>query len=355
MGLYRRGKFYWYSITYEGKRIQESFKTDNKRLAEKLYAKTLTDIVEGRYFKKIEANRHKFEDLRDRYMKEHSMVHKAAKSTVRDQSLFRHLARSFSGMTLAEITPARISEHKSLRRSDGAKPATLARELEVLRHALNLALREWEWISKNPFEKVKIEKPNNKVERWLTFEEEHDLLEASAPWLREIIIFALNSGMRQGEILSLKWNQVDLKRRTATLLVTKNKEVRTIPLNQTVTELLQSKKKVESISGYVFTSQAGTRIDASNVRRAFNSAKKEANVEDFRFHDLRHTFATRLVQAGVDLYVVKELLGHKSITMTLRYAHHNSESLRFGVEILDKCYNSATFGKKKDLRNAVSP
>ena len=332
MGLYRRGKFYWYSITHEGKRIQESLKTDSKRLAEKLHAKVLTEIIEGRYFEKKEAQKHTFEELRERYMKEHSEVNKSEKSSVRDKSLFNHLSRSFSGMSLFEITPARISEHKSLRRSDGASTATIAREFEVLRHSLNLALREWEWIYKNPFEKVKIEKPNNKVERWLTIEEEKDLLEASLPWLREIIIFALNTGMRQNEILTLKWNQVDLKRRTATLLVTKNKEVRTVPLNRTVLGLLEAKGRVRSISGYLFVSQAGTKIDARNVLRAFYSARKTADMEDLRFHDLRHTFATRLVQSGIDLYVVKELLGHKSIVMTMRYAHHNTESLRSGVE-----------------------
>ena len=109
-------------------------------------------------------------------------------------SSFKHLSGFLSGLTLAEITPSRISEYKSLRRTEGAKPATLARELEVLRHALNLAVREWEWLDKNPFEKVKIEKVNNKVERWLNEEEEERLLDASLPWLREIIIFALNTG-----------------------------------------------------------------------------------------------------------------------------------------------------------------
>jgi integrase len=148
---------------------------------------------------------------------------------------------------------------------------------------------------------------------------------------------------------------VDLKRRTATLLVTKNKERRTIPLNQTLIDLLSSKGRVRNISGYVFVTQAGTRIDARNLLRAFYSARKTARLEDVRFHDLRHTFATRLVQAGVDLYKVKELLGHKTISMTMRYAHHYPESLRSSVEVLDICYNSATVGNKKDLRQAVSP
>ncbi len=162
--------------------------------------------------------------------------------------------------------------------------------------------------------------------------------------------------MRQNEILSLKWSQVDLFRLTATLIETKNKEKRTIPLNQTVFEILKSKDKVRSISGYVFTSQAGTKLDARNLLRTFYAARKKADLEDVRFHDLRHTFATRLVQAGINLYVVKELLGHKTLTMTMRYAHHYPESLRHGVEVLDKkCYNSATVDIKKGSEESPKP
>ncbi len=124
---------------------------------------------------------------------------------------------------MIEITPPRISDYKAMRRGEEAKPATVARELEVLRHALNLAVREWEWLENNPFAKVRIEKPNNKKERWITREEEHELLKASPAWLRHLIVFALNTGMRQGEMLSLKWSQVNLFEKTALLIETKNK------------------------------------------------------------------------------------------------------------------------------------
>lgn len=350
MGLYRRGKTYWFSIQHDGRRIQESFHTENKRLADKLYAKVLSEIIEGRYYDKSEAKQHSFENLRDRYLMEHSQVNKAEKSFVRDRGSFKHLERFFEGYTLYEITPARISEYKALRQQEGAAVATLARELEVFRHAFNLAMKEWEWTDKTPFDRVKIEKPDNQIERWLTMEEEAELMKHAFPWVHNIVLFALHTGMRQGEILSLKWSEVDFKRRTATLLKTKNGHRRTAPLNRTVMELLAQVGKVRSITGYVFTTEHGMKVDASNLRRAFTLAKKKAGVEDFRFHDLRHTFATRLVQQGVELYVVKELMGHKSITMTMRYAHHNPESLRFGVDVLDKCYNSATVGQKERVR-----
>lgn len=137
-----------------GKRIYESTKTTNKKLAQRIYTKRASEIAEGKWFL-TEARKRTFEELRNRYMEEHSKINKAPKSHSRDKSSFRHLSTAFCGLTLAEITPARISEYKSLRRIEGAKPATLSRELEVLRHALNLAVREWEWLDRNPFERVK--------------------------------------------------------------------------------------------------------------------------------------------------------------------------------------------------------
>lgn len=158
--------------------------------------------------------------------------------------------------------------------------------------------------------------------------------------------------MRQAEILSLQWGQVDGVRKTVTVLRTKNKEKRTIPLNETVITLLTPKYRVNSPAEYVFASQAGSKIDVRNLLRAYYAARKTANLKDVRFHDLRHTFATRLVQSGVDLYVVKELLGHKTITMTMRYAHHYPESLRQGVNVLDgfghKTVTVAFEGKEKE-------
>lgn len=187
MGLYKRkdSRFYWMSFRINGRTVFESTGTPNRKLAEKIHARRLSDIIEGRWFPD-EAKHRIFEELRDRYMKEHSQVYKTPKSTLRDETSFKHLSKFFGGLTLAEITPARISEYKSLRRTEKAKPATLARELEVFRHSLNLAVREWEWLERNPFEKVKIEKPQNKKERWISPEEEQRLLDAALPWLKEI-------------------------------------------------------------------------------------------------------------------------------------------------------------------------
>jgi integrase len=147
----------------------------------------------------------------------------------------------------------------------------------------------------------------------------------------------LNTGMSQEEILKLQWRNVDFFRKTITTTRQKTTRTRTIPINNTVFELLKQRMKVRPINGstYVFFNGAGNMIDAGKLKRAFIAAVEAARIEDFRFHDLRHTFATRLARKGIDLYKVAKLLGHSDVSTTQRYAHHYPESLRDGVEILD--------------------
>jgi len=330
MGLYRRGKFFWLRISYQGKRIQESLKTDNRKLAEKLYAKVLTNIVEGRYFETAKIKSTKFDDMTEKYLKEHSHS--------RDPRTVKTLLTVFSGYMISQVTTKFIAEYKSMRLKS-VKPATVYQELALLRRMFNVAIREWEWCKDNPVSRLSFSVGNrNARDRWLTVEEEKSLLDkATNPvWLKALIMVALHTGMRRGEILDLIWQNVDLLKRVIRVVKSKNGEKRTIPMSNTLFTMFKS-MNVRDISGRVFP------ISGSSLRHAFDKIVEKACIEDFRFHDLRHTFATRLVQNGVDLYKVKELLGHKTITMTMRYAHHYPESLRSSIEVLDNCYNSATF------------
>lgn len=342
-GLYRRkdgkSKNYRYSVTLNGTRYQGTTGSANKRKAELIFADIIEQIEDRTWGNTSEQKAappsHTFEELRDRYIAERS-ANKSESTVLRDGYTFKQLAKTLSGLDLTAITPSKVSEHKARRIKEGIKPATLAKELQLLKTALSTAIREWEWLSATPFNKVKIEVPKNAVERWLTLEEEALLMAACPIWLGEIVSFALDTGMRRNEILSLRWPQVDLERQLATLLVTKNKEKRSVPLNNRVLGLLSTKIGVRKDSGYVFPSENGTKIDGHNVGRAFRIARDKAGVSDFRFHDLRHTAGSRMVQSGVDLYTVSLILGHKSLAMTKRYAHHNVESIRHGVDALEK-------------------
>lgn len=186
--------------------------------------------------------------------------------------------------------------------------------------------------------KVSKEKVNNLIERWLTFEEEERLLSQSPKWLQEILVFGIETGLRQGELLNLQWPQVDLFRKTLTILEQKNKGKDTLPLSEKALEILKARAKVTHItSSYVFSNSKGNRIDAKNLLRAFYSVVHKAKFPHLRWHDAtRHTFATRLVQGGADIYTVQKLGRWRNISMVMRYAHHYPESLRPGIEILDR-------------------
>ena len=337
MGLYRRphGKVWWMSFMYQGKQVRRSTGTADRRLAEKILGKVGTQIVEGRFFETREETIRTFEELMERYLTEHA----ARQSQPRHYRGYTNsLTAFFGGRTLAEITPKLIVEYKNRRYAAGLKPASINRELASLKKAFNLAVREWEWCRENPVSRVSMERENNQRDRWLSVEEETRLLQACAPWLHDLVTFALHTGMRMGEILELTWRGVDFTRRT--VMVVPLEERRTAHHSQsieTVLPVLKQKAKVRSLkTDVVFCSKTFTPMESGHLRRSFRLALRKAKIEDFHFHDLRHTFATRLVQAGVDIYKVQRLLGHKSPIMTQRYAHHYPESLRDGVEILDR-------------------
>jgi len=124
-----------------------------------------------------------------------------------------------------------------------------------------------------------------------------------------------------------------------------------LPLNKIALDVLLRRSNVKSIKNdYAFFSRNGKKINHHSLRKSFRIALKKARIENFRFHDLRHTFATRLAQRGVDIYKIAKLLGHRDIKMTQRYAHHCPESLRDGVEILEVDYNLTTIGEKECLK-----
>ncbi len=336
MGLYRRGQTWWMKFTVNGTTIRRSTETKEKRLAEKIYCKVITQVTEGKWFDLPFGSDKTLSELLEKYLREHSERNKALSSFTRDKLLSAHLLRSLGNPYVTDLRTRSLYEYKVRRRDEGASPKTVNEELQLLHHAYNPAIREWEWLEVNPVSKVSREQVHNERERWLSYDEEERLLRERPSWLREVVLFAINTSLRRGEILNLRWDRVDLFRRIILIFEQQNRGKDTLPLNSTALDVLTERYKVKSKkTSYVFFSLDETELDGSNVRRAFLQAMKRAQVVDFRFHDLRHTFATRLVQAGVDLYKVQRLMRHKSPQMTQRYAHHYPESLRDGVEVLD--------------------
>jgi integrase len=333
MGLYRRGKIYWFSIQYQGKRIQESTGTRSKKVAERIYAKVLSEIQEGRWYQAEKAKTITFSELVEKYMKKYQKQ--------RDPSSIKHLLPYFGEMRLSDIVAETVEDYIMERADREAKPATIYQEFALGRRVFNVARRRWHWVASNPFADVQFSellKIDNARDRWLSVEEEKVLLAHATPsYIKDVIVFAIHTGCRRGEIISLTWkDHMDLRRRVITVKATKNGTIKSIPMSETLFRILSRRSKIRHISGRVFP------VEALTLKDAFERAVKKAGIRDLHFHDLRHTFATRLVQAGVDLLAVKSLLGHRSLKMTERYAHHYPESLRPSVKVLDACYNSAT-------------
>jgi integrase len=337
MSLIRRGRIWWVDITASGRRIKKSTGQTDKAIAKKIYNKILGQIADEKWFERLPGEEKTLKELLEKYMTEYSARNKSPNSHLRDKSLKAHLLGHLGDYTLTKITPKLVSGYKTKRREEGASPRTVNYELTLLGHAFNLAIKEWEWVRENPAAKVSKEKVNNLRERWLTLEEEDRLLKVSPKWLQEMIVFAINTGLRQDELLGLQWPQIDLFKKTMTILEQKNKGKDTLPLNGKAMEVLKNRAKVRSIgSNSVFYSASKTLITAGNLRRAFYSATEKAGIHGLWWHDLRHTFATRLVQAGVDIYTVQKLGRWRNISMVMRYAHHYPESLRVGIGALDR-------------------
>ena len=345
--MFKRSGIWWTCIRHNGKKIQKSLETTDKKLAKDIEAKIRTEIKEEKYFDKPIGNNKTFKQLMERFMKEH-----APKVSVSMQESYatslKHLDPFFGSSNLLSISPKMLTRYKVLRREEGAAAGSINKELAMLSKAFSLAVMEWEWLKENPVSRVPREKEDNQRDRWLTKDEEKRLLENSPEWLCEIINFALHTGLRQDELLSLEWNRVNLFRKTILIQKTKNGKPKTLPLNKIALDVLNRKSKVKSIkNGLVFFNRSGKKIHVSNLKRTFYLVMKKAGIKDFRWHDLRHTFATRLAQAGVDLYKISKLLGHRDIKMTQRYSHHCPDSLRDGVEILESDYNLTTIEKKR--------
>ena len=346
--MFKRNDIWWTCISHNGRKIQKSLETSDKKLAKTIEAKIRTEIVEGKYYERLIGQNKTFKDMMDRFMKDYAPT--VSMNTQEGYKYYlKNLNRFFGNPALLSITPKIVAKYKLYRRENGASPSTINRELYMLSKAFNLAVKEWEWLKDNPVSRVQKERECNEVDRWLAEDEERRLLGKSPDWLCEIIVFALNTGLRQDELLSLEWNRVNLLRKTILIQKTKNNKPNTLPLNSIALNVLMRKYegKVRSLKNdLVFISQTGTKIGKRNLIRAFAQALDKAEIKDFTFHCLRHTFATRLAQNGVDIYKIAKLLNHKDLKNTQRYSHHCPESLMVGVQILEKFdYNPTTMAQ----------
>ena len=275
-----------------------------------------------------------FSEFAAMYIEDYAMQNK--RSWRDDQyRLDANMAPFFGDKGVWEITPHLVEQYKARRLQSGVTRSTVNREITILKKMFSLAV-DWGYVQTNPASKVKLfsEKDTQK-ERILSWAEEGRLLEESPKFLKPILMTALNTGMRRGEILGLKWSQVDLERRQIRVQQTKNGQDRVGPINEPLHEVFVALRATGGQNRLVFPNP-DTGEPYTDFKKSFKAACGRAGIEGLRFHDLRHTFASRLVEAGVDLITVRDLLGHFSVKVTQRYTHSGERQKAQAVELLAK-------------------
>lgn len=312
--------------------------TDAKRWA----SETETRIREGRYFMQAEAKRHTVADLVDRYLAE-KLPHSKVRNK-RERALYARIWRDRLGpLTLADLTAAKINEVRQgmlgrvTRLGKPVTPSTINRQLAVLSAILTVAVKEYEWMDDSPMRKVgKLPEPRGRV-RFLSDAERDALLRecgAHSEVLHTIVVCALSTGARKGELLGLRWADVDMTRALLTFHQTKNGERRTVPLVGVALDALRTHAKVRRLdTDLVFPGTAGTPLE---IGKMFREACTRAGIADFRFHDLRHTAASYLAMNGATLAEIAEVLGHKTLQMVRRYTHLTEGHTRGVLERMAK-------------------
>jgi integrase len=333
MSLYQRGKSWYYDFRYRGERYAGCIGKVSKTVAKEVMARKKAEAVEGRY----ELPSKKPSPRLDAFVTEYFEYYRANRrphSVRRHHISWRAIQPVFGNKRLDEISAFDLERYRRDRKKIGKSDVTINRELAFLRNLYTMAIT-WGKTADNPVKKVKFAREQNERIRFLSPDEEIRLLSEYAAQLKPLVITALHTGFRASELLSLTWSDIDFRRRIITVRAAyaKSGESRSVPMNKVLTETLKAIRINNSSTDVVFQSRHGTPY--RSFRTSFERAVRRAGIKDFTFHDLRHTFASRLVMRGADLPTVKELMGHKKIEMTLRYTHLSSDHKRRAVDLLD--------------------
>lgn len=270
-------------------------------------------------------------ELFARYSQEVSPLKRSAHS---ERLRLKALERDpLATLPLNEVRPKAIAGYRDRRLATGLKPATINKELNLISAVINHARREWDLPIANPVRDVRRPSPGPGRDRRLERKEEERLFDALQrtrnPLLVPIVRFALETAMRRSEILALRWRDIDVARRTARLLMTKNGRPRSVPLSPRALEVLHELSGQISTNGEDPPRNAAVfDTTAEAVKLAFQRAVKRAELEDFHFHDLRHEAISRLVERGdFQILEIASISGHRDLRMLQRYTHLHAASL----------------------------
>lgn len=333
MGLIRRGtgKTWWLDITLpSGDRLRVSTKTTSKLLAQEYHDKVKAEKwKEHRLGVKPDVP---FARAADTYL--HEKKRRAERDYIRVLNWWKE---EFKGLMLREITQERILA--SIAKKADTSAANRNRYLAMLRGALRLANLKYQWVDTVP-KVFMYEEPKERV-RWLTAEEVSRLLEVVPTHLRDMVVLSLATGLRQKNVLKLRWSQVDMVRKVVMLDADemKGKKALTIPLSDAAVDAIH--RQTGKHEEFVFTRNGKPVLKANT--ESWRKALAKAGIGDFRWHDLRHTWATTMVQNGVPEGVIQTLGAWETPAMVKKYAHHSAESTRPYVGVADTVLASSRF------------
>jgi len=354
MGLYqrkgKRGTVWESRVQYKGERFKKSWGPVSKSIALEKDAQFRASIYSGEYQKRKreqaeKKNRITLNEFRDYYLNYYRLQWRE-KSFKRVKTSMEPLCKELGEKYLDEILPLDIERFKRKRKEAGANPATINRDLNTLSNLYRIAIRDGK-AKDNPVREVQRykEKPS---EMWVLTDDEEDRLlkecdriKEDPPYLRNLVTVALYSGMRLNEIFSMVPKHIDFENKVLNVPDSKTNKPRKIPINKTLEKALQSALEVTR-GPWVFSNSQGDRI--KHLKNGFWKAVERAGLSRtidgkkirFRFHDLRHTFGSRLGQKGYDLKSIMEIMGHSTPKVALRYQHPTDEHKREMVNSLDK-------------------
>lgn len=334
-----------------GKRKRESVGHVNvidRTTAEKALKIRRAEVVQGKFNIPGKTKSVFFFELVEDYLKYAKDNHKAPE---RSEVACKEFRKSFRNEDVNDINPWNIEQYKSKRKNIGLKPSTINRELSILKRIFSLGVI-WNKVKKNPV--VGVNFFTIPPKRPIVVEEKEflKLYNAAPEHLKPILYVAYDTGMRKGEILKLKWDDLDLVNKFIVVRDSKNSESRKIPISNKLINMLLTLKE-NNKGEYLFCYNDNKPI--KDIKRSFNTALRNSGIQKCTFHDLRHSFASRATMAGIDPFTVQELMGHKSVEMTKRYSHPTPKHKKEAINLiaidttLDTSVDSENINSNKNI------
>lgn len=318
MSLRKRGGIWWVDvIAPNGERIRRTAGTANKALAQEFHDRVKSELWRVSHLG--EKPRRIWNDAAVRWLKDHA--HKA--TAKEDVTKLRWLDQHLGSKDLEQINRAIVDRLTDAKIAQGCSNATVNRTLELLRAILRKCVNDWEWLDRAPSVRM-LKEPTRRI-RFLTREEAQTLLAALPEHLADMAAFSLATGLRASNVTGLQWSQVDLARRLAWIHPDQAKARRAIPVPLNAEAGALVSKQVGKHQTHVFSYRGRSVVQVST--KAWYAGLERAGIEDFRWHDLRHTWASWHVQNGTPLFALQELGGWASTEMVRRYAHLAADHL----------------------------